>query len=282
MHIMYEIIIMAKWYLTMKKFIKCVAVAIIFTEAFFVGVGIGVVKDRIVSKENVSVANSGNWGLGFGAEGTKPTGTESADTLKEYDAYYMAQSDEKILYLTFDCGYENGNTPAILKALKKHKVPATFFVVGHFINENEDLIKQMVKEGHNVGNHTFNHPNVIGMSEEQFGKELSMVSDKFKEITGKEMTRFYRAPQGKLSFDNLKMAQKLGYKTFFWSLAYVDWNTDAQPTKEEAFSKLLTRVHPGAIVLLHNTSSTNGEILDELLEKWEDMGYKFGKLQDIK
>ena len=134
----------------------------------------------------------------------------------------------------------------------------------------------------NVGNHTFNHPNVIGMSEEQFGKELSMVSDKFKEITGKEMTKFYRAPQGKLSFDNLKMAQKLGYKTFFWSLAYVDWNTDAQPTKEEAFSKLLTRVHPGAIVLLHNTSSTNGEILDELLEKWEDMGYKFGKLQDIK
>ena len=88
---------MAEWYLTMKKIIKCVAVAIIFTEAFFVGVGIGVVKDRIVSKESVSVANSGNWGLGFGAEGTKPTGTESADTLKEYDAYYMAQSDEKIL-----------------------------------------------------------------------------------------------------------------------------------------------------------------------------------------
>ena len=117
---------MAEWYLTMKKIIKCVAVAIIFTGAFFVGVGIGVVKDRIVSKESVSVANSGNWGLGFGAEGTKPTGTESADTLKEYDAYYMAQSDEKILYLTFDCGYENGNTPAILKALKKHKAPATF------------------------------------------------------------------------------------------------------------------------------------------------------------
>ena len=138
---------MAKWYLTMKKFIKCVAVAIIFTEAFFVGVGIGVVKDRIISKKSVTVANAGDWGLGFGAEGTKPTGTESADTLKEYDAYYMAQSDEKILYLTFDCGYENGNTPAILKALKKHKVPATFFVVGHFINENEDLIKQMVKAG---------------------------------------------------------------------------------------------------------------------------------------
>ena len=188
----------------------------------------------------------------------------------------------KRVALTFDDGPSSECTPRLLDILKKENVKATFFLVGKNIKENEDIVIRMKNEGHLIGNHTFNHPNVIGMSEEQFGKELSMVSDKFKEITGKEMTKFYRAPQGKLSFDNLKMAQKLGYKTFFWSLAYVDWNTDAQPTKEEAFSKLLTRVHPGAIVLLHNTSSTNGEILDELLEKWEDMGYKFGKLQDIK
>ena len=108
-----------------------------------------------------------------------------------------------------------------------------------------------------------------------------MVSDKFKEITGKEMTKFYRAPQGKLSFDNLKMAQKLGYKTFFWSLAYVDWNADNQPTHDEAFSKLIPRIHPGAIVLMHNTSKTNGEILDELLTKWEEMGYSFKTLEEF-
>lgn len=258
--------------------------AILFVEAFFVGVGIGVVKDRLTaaSGQSVSVSNNGNWGLGFGAEGTKPSGSESAETLREYDAYYVAEGDEKILYLTFDCGYENGNTPAILEALKKHKAPATFFVVGHFINENEELIKQMVKEGHTVGNHTYSHPDITGMNAEYFEQELTKVSDKYKEITGKEMTKFYRAPQGKISLDNLKIAKSLGYKTFFWSLAYVDWNVDKQPTKEEAFDKLLSRIHPGAIVLLHNTSKTNGEILDELLSKWEDMGYKFGKLQDIK
>ena len=199
------------------------------------------------------------------------------DSVKASTTFY-----ENVIALTFDDGPHGTYTKELLEGLKKREVVASFFILGEHIEGNEELLLQMKEDGHLIGNHTFNHPNVIGMSEEQFGKELSMVSDKFKEITGKEMTKFYRAPQGKLSFDNLKMAQKLGYKTFFWSLAYVDWNTDAQPTKEEAFSKLLTRVHPGAIVLLHNTSSTNGEILDELLEKWEDMGYKVGKLQDIK
>ena len=103
----------------------------------------------------------------------------------------------------------------------------------------------------------------------------------FKETTGQELSKYYRPPQGKYSENNLKMAQQLGYQTFFWSLAYVDWYVDQQPTKEEAFSKLLTRIHPGAIVLLHNTSSTNGAILDELLTKWEEMGYRFGRLGDL-
>ena len=201
--------------------------------------------------------------------------------MKKYGAYYVGNANEKVLYLTFDCGYENGNTPAILKALKKHKVKATFFVVGHFLKENNDLVKQIAKEGHTIGNHTYNHPNIIGMSKEKFESELTQVEDLYKEITGKEMTKYYRPPQGKYNVENLQMAQAKGYKTFFWSLAYVDWNADAQPTKEEAFEKLLSRIHPGAIVLLHNTSKTNGEILDELLGKWEDMGYSFGTLGDL-
>lgn len=115
-----------------------------------------------------------------------------------------------------------------------------------------------------------------------FQKELEGVSKLYKEITGKEMTKYYRPPQGKYSTENLKMAKELGYQTYFWSLAYVDWNVDAQPTKEEAFNKLLPRVHPGAIVLLHNTSKTNGKILDELLTKWEEMGYTFKPLSELK
>ena len=140
----------------------------------------------------------------------------------------------------------------------------------------------MQKEGHTVGNHTYHHPDMSQIAtQETFSKELSDVEDLFKKITGKSMTRIYRPPQGKYNTENLQMAKDMGYHTFFWSLAYVDWLTDAQPSKEEAFDKLLGRIHPGAIVLLHNTSKTNGEILDELLNKWESMGYQFSSLKDL-
>lgn len=259
---------------------KCMLILSVFVAAFFMGKGAGALKEQVIPASNV-IKNGENWGLGFGETGSQPSGTESADVMKKYGAYYVGNAKEKVLYLTFDCGYENGNTPAILTALKKHKVKATFFVVGHFLKENNDLVKQIVKEGHTIGNHTYNHPNIIGMSKEKFESELTQVEDLYKEITGKEMTKYYRPPQGKYNVENLQMAQAKGYKTFFWSLAYVDWNADAQPTKEEAFEKLLSRIHPGAIVLLHNTSKTNGEILDELLGKWEDMGYSFGTLGDL-
>lgn len=229
------------------------------------------------------VLTSENWGLGFGAEGTQPTGNATAAELKQYDAYYVGDGSEKVIYLTFDCGYENGNTEPILDALKKHDVSATFFVVGHYLESAPDLVKRMVEEGHTVGNHTYHHPDMSSISDQaSFQKEMDGVADKFKEITGTDLTKYYRPPQGKYSTSNLKMAQEMGYSTFFWSLAYVDWNVDDQPSHEEALKKLTTRIHPGAIVLLHSTSRTNGEILDELLTKWEEMGYTFGKLEDIK
>lgn len=230
----------------------------------------------------IAPAAEGNWGLSFQEDGKPPVANASIDELAKYDAYYAQNTGEKILYLTFDAGYENGNTPTILDALKKHHVPATFFVVGTFISENQDLIKRMVEEGHTVGNHTYSHPDMSQIStKEDFQKELSQVEDIYQEITGTPMTKYYRPPQGKYSETNLSMAQELGYKTFFWSLAYVDWYQDNQPTKEEAFDKLLGRIHPGAIVLLHSTSSTNAEILDELLTKWEEMGYSFHSLDEL-
>ena len=187
-----------------------------------------------------------------------------------------------MIYLTFDCGYENGNTGAILDALKKHNAPGTFFVVGHFLESAPELVKRMVTEGHTVGNHTYHHPDMSAISDkESFQKELDAVSSLFQEVTGQEMTKYYRPPQGKYSTENLAMAKELGYKTFFWSLAYVDWNADEKPTEEEAYGKLIGRIHPGAIVLLHNPSSTNGKILDELLTRWEDMGYTFQPLSHL-
>lgn len=183
---------------------------------------------------------------------------------------------EKKIYLTFDAGYENGNTSAILDALKNHQAPATFFVVGNFISENQDLIKRMEAEGHTVGNHTMTHPDMSKIStQESFQKELAGVEDIYKEITGKEMTKFYRPPQGIYSTLNLSMAKEMGYHTFFWSLAYVDWYQDNQPDPQEAIAKLTKRIHPGAIVLLHSTSSTNAQILDELLSKWKRWGIRF-------
>lgn len=234
------------------------------------------------SLPQIAPAADGNWGLSFQEDGKPPVANATGEELKKYDAYYAEDTEEKVIYLTFDAGYENGNTEPILDALKKHQVPATFFVVGPFISEHPEIVKRMAEEGHTVGNHTYSHPDMSKIStKESFQKELSQVEELYEEITGSPMTKYYRPPQGKYSEANLAMAKELGYKTFFWSLAYVDWYQDDQPTKEEAFDKLLGRIHPGAIVLLHSTSSTNAEILDELLTKWEDMGYSFNSLDQL-
>ena len=227
-------------------------------------------------------SQSENWGLGFQEKGTRPTGNASIEELKKYNAWYADDTDEKKIYLTFDAGYDNGNTPAILDALHKHQVYATFFVVGTLIREKPELIREIVDAGHTVGNHTMTHPDMSGIStKEAFQKQLEDVEALYKEATGKEMTKFYRPPQGIYSTENLQMAKDLEYHTFFWSLAYVDWYQDKQPSKEEAFEKLLGRIHPGAIVLLHSTSSTNASILDELLTNWKEMGYTFGTLEEL-
>lgn len=253
------------------------AVILLFITAFFAG---RFAAGRV--QEAVPAAAEGSWGLSFGQEGQPPVANASREELAKYNAWYSEDTDEKIIYLTFDCGYENGNTPAILEALKKHGVPATFFVVGNFVEDNPELVKQMLQEGHTVGNHTLHHPDMSKIAEfSSFEAEVCGLEELFLETTGQELAKYYRPPQGKYSENNLAMAQKLGYQTFFWSLAYVDWYEDKQPSKDEAFEKLLGRIHPGAIVLLHNTSATNGAILDELLTKWEEMGYCFGALSDL-
>lgn len=224
---------------------------------------------------------SENWGLGFSTEGEAPTANETPEELKQWGAYYIGNQNEKKIYLTFDCGYENGNMESILDALKQADVKAAFFLVGNYLETEPELVKRMAEEGHIIGNHTYHHKDMSGLGEEEFKKELTDFEVKLKQITDKECDMFYRPPQGKYSTRSLQMAKNAGYKTIFWSLAYVDWYDNNQPTKEEAFDKLLKRIHPGAIVLLHSTSKTNGEILPELLQKWKDMGYTFGSLQEL-
>ena len=225
---------------------------------------------------------TGSWGLSFREEGEPPIGNADAASLRRYDAVYLGDTNDKVLYLTFDAGYENGCTAQILDVLKAHNAKAAFFVVGNYLETAPELVQRMADEGHLVGNHTWHHYDMSRIADEAtFTDELTRVEEKYRELTGQAMKKYYRPPQGVYSEDNLRMAQALGYRTVFWSLAYVDWLQDDQPTAEEAFSKLLPRTHPGAIVLLHSTSATNAAILDDLLTRWEEAGYRFGSLEEI-
>ncbi len=228
------------------------------------------------------VITTGSWGLSFPSSGSAPNGPTSRETLRQYDAAYVGDPDEKILYLTFDAGYENGHTATILDTLKKHNVKAAFFLVGNYLQKNADLVRRMVEEGHIVGNHTMTHPDMSAITEKAaFQAELEGLETLFKEVTGKNLPKYYRPPQGIYSEDNLKLAQELGYQTVFWSLAYKDWDNNKQPTAEYALGKLIPRTHNGAVILLHSTSQTNAEVLDELLTQWKSLGYRFETIDTL-
>ena len=227
-------------------------------------------------------AESTGWGLSFQEEGAAPVGNASSEELLKNNAYYMGNAENHTIYLTFDAGYENGYTAQILDVLKEKEVPATFFLVGTYIQSNPELVKRMVSEGHIVGNHTTTHPDMSAIADAaSFEQELETTQGYYKQVTAQEMPKYYRPPSGVYNTSNLQMANELGYKTIFWSLAYVDWLADEQPSHEEAFSKLLTRVHPGAVILLHSTSKTNAEILGELIDQYRAMGYTFDSLDHI-
>lgn len=233
-------------------------------------------------KKEPTALETASWGLSFPVEGEASVGNVSNEKLREYGAAYIGNTEEKKIYLTFDAGYENGVTAKILDVLQKHRVPGTFFLVGNYLEQNPDLVKRMVSEGHTVGNHTYHHYDMSKISDQaSFRKELESLEELYEQVTGEKMGKYYRPPQGCYSEENLKMAKEMGYQTVFWSLAYVDWINDKQPTSQEAFSKLIPRIHNGAVVLLHSTSKTNGEILDELLTRWEELGYTFGTVEEL-
>ena len=239
-----------------------------------VGVCLGVFFRRVLP--------AGSWGLSFRQEGAPPVGNADKGELARYDAYYLGDAGQKTVCLTFDAGYENGCTEKILDVLKKHDVKAAFFLVGDYIQKNADLVRRMAAEGHTVGNHTMHHPDMSAIADPAaFRAELEGVEALYKETVGEDLPKYYRPPQGIYSEENLKQAQELGYKTAFWSLAYVDWKNDAQPDPEAALEKLNGRIHPGAVVLLHSTSQTNAEILDRLLTGWKEMGYTFITLDEL-
>ncbi len=196
-------------------------------------------------------------------------------------AYIGKDPEEKVLYLTFDAGYENGNIARILDVLKKHGAHGAFFVLENLVVRNTDLVKRMAAEGHLVCNHTARHRDMTKMSDEQFAAELRALEQILAEKAGVTCAKFYRPPEGRFSEKNLKAAEALGYKTVFWSLAYADWDNEKQPEPEKSKQLLLANTHNGAVILLHPTSKTNADILDALLSEWEAQGYRFGTLEEL-
>ena len=221
------------------------------------------------------------WGLSFGNPGAAPAGPLSQQRLSELGAAYLDEDGGKVLYLTFDAGYENGYTEQILDVLKKQEVPAAFFLVGDYLERIADLVRRMVKEGHIVGNHTLRHPDMQKLDDAAFEAELRGVEELYTDITGQTLPQYYRPPQGLYSEENLKKAREMGYRTVFWSLAYADWDNNDQPDPDAAVEKLTSRTHDGAVILLHATSKTNAQILDRLLSRWKDMGYRFAPLTEL-
>ena len=227
-------------------------------------------------------AGATNWGLWYGnGVHQPPNGEDTVQTLAQYGAYYMGSASEKTLYLTFDCGYENGNTAKILDTLKKQHVPGAFFVVGHYLDAAPALVKRMADEGHLVGNHTNNHPNMSKVGHDRFTSELTSLADQYKALTGRTIAPFYRPPEGSYTYDNLRWAQSLGYHTTLWSVAYGDWDPDNQPSYASAKQTIRSRAHNGAIILLHAVSSTNAAILDDLITQWKAEGYTFKALSAL-
>jgi peptidoglycan-N-acetylmuramic acid deacetylase len=271
----------------LKKICRPAGRLLLLVLAWALGTGAAFLKEHFTEKEaalsaaSASASAGTGWGLKFHEDGQRPDGNSAMEELAAYDAFYAQDTEEKVIYLTFDCGYENGNTEPILDTLKKHGAPAAFFVVGTYIESEPELVRRMADEGHIVGNHTWHHPDLTQLDVGSLEEELTDVEDAYREATGRDMQKYLRPPQGRYSSDSLQRTKDLGYKTIFWSLTYEDWNQNAQPARENALDILTRRIHPGAIVLLHNTSCTNAAVLDELLARWEEMDYDFRPLTEL-
>ena len=213
-------------------------------------------------------------------------GTELA-FVEELGGYYIdrhhteANADDKVIYLTFDAGYENGNIEKTLDVLREENVPAAFFILQNLVVKNTDLVKRMVNEGHTVCNHTARHKDMSTFSNEVFLEELHTMEALYREHTGFEMSKYYRPPEGTFSRENLVCANENGYKTIFWSFAYPDWDNNKQMNTEKAKQIILENIHNGEVMLLHPTSSTNASILKEVIQTLKEEGYRFGTIDEF-
>lgn len=236
-------------------------------------------NDRPCACENCGL----RWYVKRNQTHTVPELPAEFSSLADYGGYYAdtERQNEKVLYLTFDAGYENGNVEKILDTLKEKNVPGAFFILSHFLVANPDLVNRMLDEGHLVCNHTAHHHNMARASDDEMRRELTDLETLFRERTGREIAKYYRPPEGSFKWENLAVAKELGYATVFWSFAYADWANDRQPSPDAAVKKIRDNLHPGAILLLHPTSATNAAILPYLIDCFRSEGYRFASLDEL-
>ncbi len=231
-----------------------------------------------------AVGQSGgyNWYFKKNDNHTKPPLPSEFSFIEDSKGLWCGKEEDKVIYLTFDAGYENGNIEKIMDAMQKHNAKGAFFILENLVCRNTDLVLRMANEGHLVCNHTAKHPDMSRITDrDAFCRQLRDMEKIYTEKTGLQMAPYYRPPQGKFSKSNLEYAAEMGYHTVFWSFAYADWDNNRQMDPERAMKEILEHTHPGMVILLHPTSRTNAEVMDRLLTAWEDMGYRFGTLDEL-
>jgi len=222
------------------------------------------------------------WGMKPGKNGEKPfVGQLYESIISRHNAFYIDKTTSKRIYLTFDAGYENGYTPKILDVLKEQKVSATFFLVGDYLNEEEELVKRMVKEGHYIGNHTWKHPDLTKVSKTEYAEQLKKFEDRYTNITGRKLMKIMRPPSGTFSDQSLQIADELGYYNIFWSLAFQDWEKDKIRGWQYSYDQVMNRIHPGAIILMHPVSQDNAFALEKIIIDLRSQGYEFVPITNL-
>ncbi len=228
-----------------------------------------------------------HWYCVHAKEHKQPTVDPKLAFIEELGGYYIDhrhtsdRDEDKVIYLTFDVGYENGNVEKTLDVLKEEGVTGAFFILGHVISDNTALVRRMAEEGHTVCNHSVRHKNMSDWSDGDFLAELHALEEQYAQATGSRMAAYYRPPEGTFSRQNLNCANKNGYKTIFWSFAYPDWDNEKQLSHERAKQIILENAHNGEVMLLHPTSATNAAILGEVISTLKAQGYRFGTLDEL-
>lgn len=265
-----------------RKVINILLIAVFLCIFSFAAVQMNLQKTALSVSSNVALSNKKiGWGIKRGKNHEQPdVGAINKKILDAYDGLYMGNANKKIVYLTFDQGYEAGYTAKILQTLKDEQVSATFFITAHYLNTQPDLVKQMIDEGHIVGNHTVNHKSMPDLNNEQIKKELMDLHTSIYQKFGYEM-KYMRPPKGEYSERTVAYTKELGYKTVMWSLAYDDWDENKQGREEYGKQKIIDNVHPGAIILLHATSQDNCNILKTCIKEIKSMGYEFKNLDEF-